>query len=421
MKNKKITKLNYMKTVITVIFTFFLTTACGQPDNCKTVLDSAKVLFQSESNLSQEEFDRFDYYPIVSMLEKAIELNPKDAEARYFLGYTYSRINSRDGRSMIDMDLELLYKTSEQFEKVIELEPKYTGEIIVLDPYAKQTAEWGAMAMGYWFNNKTDSAIWAFKEGKKRYGFGDFVLEFHKKVLDACSENAILISSGDITIFSLWYLQIVENYRTDVTIVEINLLNTKWYPAFLSKNKSVVFDLPDDVLDTIEYAKWTDTIITINDFSWTVKPSYYDQYLLRGDKVFLSLLNGNKFQKELFFTTGFEEERRLSLKEYLLPLMIVDKLSVSDKNLPSFENDETKISEILNLSKHLNLNSSGERNIFDIYRYHILMKVNDFLNNNDNEKAKKFMELLDKFANDKEYPYLNEKWNEYVDYLRQKI
>ena len=75
-----------MKTAIIVIFTFFFTIAYGQTDSSSVLLDRAKTLFKTEGRLNQEELDKFDYYPIVSMLEKVIELNPKDTEARYFLG-----------------------------------------------------------------------------------------------------------------------------------------------------------------------------------------------------------------------------------------------------------------------------------------------------------------------------------------------
>lgn len=408
--------------LITLIFTFFLTAVYGQTDNHVILLDRAKTLFGMTNTLSQEEFDKFDYNQIISMLEEVIKLNPKDAEARYFLGYTYSRINSRDGRSMIDMDLELLYKTSEQFEKVIKLTPKYTGEIITLDPYSKLTAEWGSMAMSYWHNNKADSAVWAFKEGKKRGGFSDFILELNKKVLDNCSNNAILISSGDNFSIPLWYLQIVENYRKDVAVVDISLLGTTWYPTFLANNKIVTFDVSNEVLDTLEYTAWQDSIITINDFSWTVKPSYYDSFLLRGDRVFLSLLKENKFQRELYFTVGFMESLRLSLNEYLSPLILVDKLSISERTLLSYNDYKNQITQLLSLSEHLNLNSSDEHTMFDDYiRYNLINRAIGYLNDNENGKVKELIKLLDKYVDERKYPLYNEKVKEYLDDIREYI
>ncbi len=52
---------------------------------------------------------------------------------------------------------------------------------------------------------------------------------FARLLLDAVPTNGILISAGDNDTFPLWYLQQVEGYRTDVTIVTAPLLGARWY------------------------------------------------------------------------------------------------------------------------------------------------------------------------------------------------
>ena len=47
--------------------------------------------------------------------------------------------------------------------------------------------------------------------------------------LDSCEENSILFTLADNDTMPLWYLQEVENYRTDVKIVNTSYLVTDWY------------------------------------------------------------------------------------------------------------------------------------------------------------------------------------------------
>lgn len=403
-----------MKSAATVILLLFFISACGQPSDFQSLLDSGKAEFTKE-------FDQQDYSRAADYLEKAVNLNPNYAEVHYFLGYAYSRINSKDGKSMINMSLPLTIKTSEQFEMVNKLSPLYTGEMVILDPYSKLTAEWGSLAMSYWHNNLIDSAVWAFQEGKKRGAFGEYILSLNRKVLDACSQNAMLISSGDNFTIPLWYLQIVEGYRRDVSVVDISLLNTAWYPSHLVKANVASFDLPSYMLDTVEYCPWVDSTITVASFTWTVKPSYAEGYILRGDRLFLSLLKENNFRRDVYFTIGFAEESRLSLTDHLIPLVVADKVNDDNQINPSLQEYERVVEDVLSLVPLINKNSREELRMLNNFRYGILGKISECKSNDDILSAKQLLSLLDKYANEADFPFEDDDVKSYINNLRQEL
>ena len=62
-----------------------------------------------------------------------------------------------------------------------------------------------------------------------------------KAYLDSCDKNAIMFTIGDNDTFPLWYMQEVENYRTDIKLVNSSLFATDWY---IDQQKRATYDAP---------------------------------------------------------------------------------------------------------------------------------------------------------------------------------
>lgn len=411
-----------MKFICTILLSVTCLHGYSQKPIQAYISDSGKAEFKA-----QAQSENPDYSNAYRILKSQVKLNPGNAELHYFLGYAADRMNSDEGSTMYQMKIKLTLEASEHFETVNKLEPIYKGEKIVLDPYAKLSSVWGSLAQAYLIRELNDSAVLAFKEGKKRGGFIEPILEYNRQLLNSCSKNAILVTYGDNITIPAWYLQEVENYRTDITIVDANLINTSWYSKYLKDERALQIGFTNEEIEKIDYVEFDARYITIrnpNDssekFTWELKPTYYNKYILKGDRILLNILKENLFERDIYFSFNSDSTWNLYLNPYLFNDGLADKLlrkgieinNASDSvsvNLQQYSIENIKVDDILK--------SSDAIILLNTYRWMYYDNIVRLLNNKQKPQARLLKdEMQAKFPTDK-LPYISDDQKKYFENL----
>jgi len=83
--------------------------------------------------------------------------------------------------------------------------------------------------------------------------------QYAKNIMAGLDKGAILFTNGDNDTFPIWYLQEVEKYRQDVTVVNLSLINLPWYilqlkhspdkPLAMQRNDQEIRDLRHRIVE----------------------------------------------------------------------------------------------------------------------------------------------------------------------------
>jgi hypothetical protein len=89
-----------------------------------------------------------------------------------------------------------------------------------------------------------------------------FSVDSARNFLSSCAPNAILFTGGDNDTFPLWYVQEVENFRTDVRVIVLSYFDTDWYVDQMNKQAAESDPLPFS-LTKERYKKGTNDVLYV--------------------------------------------------------------------------------------------------------------------------------------------------------------
>ncbi|MDX2067336.1 MAG: hypothetical protein SFV55_02860 [Haliscomenobacter sp.] len=407
---------------------------CNLSTNLVTIAQSAATLLASAKAEFKKEYATQNMTQAAQQLQQALLSQPNNPEIHYYLANALDRVNAAEATWVASSNRKTVAQISQHLEQCIRLSPRYKGEKLALDPYSKLGSVWGGLAMGYLAQNLPDSARWAFRQGKSKGAYLEPSLELGRNLLNSCTKDAILFSSGDNFSYPLFYLQTVENLRLDVQIVDVNLLNTDWYCLYLAAYASNATLREGVSIDAIpNLVSWKPGPVSAkisssdcgNDktFEWDIPELINGDFLLRSEYVLLQVIIGNQFASDIFFTAGFSKDDLLYLDSHLEFGVLVQKLKPCDAqktknaadylrnfNLSSLPQQQAAINNSPDLVNQLNFYRIGYANA--IFQLIELGKTDD---------AKALMAALETRLPTTLVPMFSATLNDYIEKLKVSL
>lgn len=391
--------------------------------------------WESLRTKTEESLNNKNYSEALTYLEEALSIDPQNAEIHYYFGQTYRLMLFADGSIINNVNMPYASKSSEHFRKAIEISPKYTGKKFVVDPYSKIQSIWGSVAMTYLYNNNPDSAKWAFEYGQAVGGFYPAIMEYNKNIMASCEKNAILFTNGDNDTYPMWFLQFIEQYRTDITVVNLSLLNVPWYIKQLKNSypfgeNNLFLKLTDNEIDSLKANFWEEKMVEISvkhdplnkegKIAWLVKPTIDDKAIRVQDLVLMEIFKSNDWNRPVYFSTTVYGGNKIGLDNYLMLEGLVSKLNshYAENSIEKLYSNLTEVYTYEGVNdKHIDYVEEMQ-NLYQNYRHTFITLAKLYDEAGKEENVMEVLNMMDKALPESLLPYTNEELKVEANRLR---
>ncbi|MFC1483939.1 tetratricopeptide repeat protein [Candidatus Neomarinimicrobiota bacterium] len=207
-------------------------------------------------------FHELKYGEALPLFERAAVQNPRDADTRTWLAETYRRLERMEeaesaARAALAIDscssfahhvLASILLPSPNLADIPDTDPSWQHLMHAIECDSANGNAWMMIMVG---------AIWREKEqlaqrAQRRLGESGFLtpaaLAFGRWLLETIPENAILFTNGDMDTYPTMALQVTENLRPDVTIIEREWLNFPWGRRWYREHENIPIPLSEQKL-----------------------------------------------------------------------------------------------------------------------------------------------------------------------------
>jgi tetratricopeptide (TPR) repeat protein len=209
----------------------------------------------SYKELALEAFSKENFTRALELIDSAMRQDTTDSELFYLKGYFAHHLIHSGRPTGKDKILWSDSMIIPNLEKALAMDPDMGNARYFLG------VEYASRAWSVLINNDKVGFHKEYTLAYEKDAFPQWMLEEARNQLRSCTPEAILFISGEFYHNAITWLQIHENYRTDISVINISLLNRPWYIQACKNGIEGVFrSVP---------VSWTDIeIAEIRNYKW---------------------------------------------------------------------------------------------------------------------------------------------------------